>query len=332
MKFIDEAKIHVVAGDGGDGCVSFRREKYVPRGGPNGGDGGDGGSVLIVGDENKNTLMDFHYTAIFKAGRGEHGKGSDMHGKSGRDLEIKVPVGTLVYDTDTELLLADIHQHQLKITAAVGGRGGRGNTRFATSTNRAPRRCEEGGKGEERHLKLELKLLADVGLVGRPNAGKSTFLAAVTAARPKIADYPFTTLVPQLGVARVGRKHSFTIADIPGLLEGASHGVGMGIQFLKHIERTKVFLHLIDINDPENPDPLESFQKIQYELYEFSEKFKERTCWVVLTKIDAVQDAKKLKKTYSLFEKKGFKVFKISAVTGEGCKELLKKLGLQLSS
>ena len=244
--FIDSAKIFVKAGDGGDGCIAFRREKYVPKGGPSGGDGGNGGNIVVEADEHFHTLLDFRYNREYKAERGQHGQGSNMTGKSGKECVIKLPVGTVVTDIEANEILADLIHHQQKVIIANGGKGGRGNARFKTSTNQAPRICEEGEKGEEKKLNLELKLLADVGLVGLPNAGKSTLLSRISAARPKIADYPFTTLIPNLGIVKVREAQSFVAADIPGLIDGAHLGKGLGIQFLKHIERTKVLLILLD--------------------------------------------------------------------------------------
>ncbi len=326
MKFIDEVKIHVKAGDGGNGCIAFRREKYVPRGGPDGGDGGHGGSIYLLVDEGKNTLLDFRYQAIFKAKNGAKGMGKGMTGKTGADLVLPIPPGTMVYDAESGELLADLAVAGEKFLLAKGGNGGWGNTRFATSVNRAPRKANPGEEGEEKHIRLELKLLADVGLVGRPNAGKSTLLAAVSAAKPKIADYPFTTLVPQLGVVKLGEGNSFVMADIPGLIEGASNGAGMGIQFLKHIERTKVFLHLIDVQDPEFSDPWKSFLQIEKELLAYNPNFKDRPRIIVLSKIDAISDPKLLKDTEKLFKKKKYPVCAISSVTHEGIEELLQKI------
>ncbi len=331
MKFIDEAKIFVRGGDGGDGCVSFRREKYVPRGGPNGGHGGAGGDVTLVTDPGLSTLLDFQYKKHFTAGRGVHGKGSEMDGRRGVEEVIRVPCGTVVRDVETGEILADLVSSGESFLAAKGGRGGRGNRAFASSRNRAPRRAEPGGPGEERHLLLELKLLADVGLIGRPNAGKSTLISRISAARPKIADYPFTTTSPVLGVVRAGPYRSFTVADIPGLIEGAHLGVGMGIRFLKHIERTKLFLHLLDLSDPQQASPFESYQGIEAELHAYSEKFKKRKRWVVFTKIDLLKGTDKLKKAKTLFAKKKIKTFAISAVTGEGIQELVRALGREMA-
>ena len=254
--FIDEAKIYVKGGDGGKGCVSFRREKYIPRGGPDGGDGGEGGDVIITADRNLHTLIDLRYQQHYRADRGGHGEGSNKHGKDGGDCRIRVPVGTIIKDTDTELILEDLNEDGKSLIAAKGGRGGKGNTRFKSSTNRAPRRAQKGLPGEEKWLYLELKLLADISIIGFPNAGKSTLISKISAAKPKISDYPFTTLTPNLGVVRVGDYKSFVVADIPGLIEGAYKGKGLGIRFLKHIERTKILLHLIDMSAGEGRDPI----------------------------------------------------------------------------
>jgi GTP-binding protein len=327
MKFIDEAKIYVSGGHGGNGCVSFRREKFVPRGGPDGGDGGDGGDVILEVDAGRNTLLDLKGKRHFYGGAGVGGKGSGMTGRRGHTEILRVPIGTLVKDADTGEILADLVIAGETFIAAKGGRGGKGNMHFATSTNRAPRKAQPGEAGEERTIRLELKLLADVGLVGRPNAGKSTLIARISAARPKIADYPFTTLVPQLGVVDAGNYKSFTVADIPGLIEGAHEGAGMGIRFLKHIERTRLFLHLLDVSDPTQSDPWESFQEIQKELEAFSPEFADRTQWVVLTKADLHPGSKDLAKVQRMFRKKGYKTFVISAVTGAGIPELIHAAG-----
>jgi GTP-binding protein len=336
MRFIDEAKIFVKGGDGGNGCASFRREAHEPRGGPDGGDGGHGGSIIFVVDPQLSTLSDFRYRREFKAPRGEHGRGKDQYGRSGEDFIVRVPVGTLVKDEEGELL-ADLSIADEKFVVAKGGRGGRGNIRFKSSTNRAPRRADPGEAGEERWIQLELKLLADVGLIGKPNAGKSTLLSKISNARPKIADYPFTTLHPILGVVepfhgRKGVRHesladtpTFTVADIPGLIEGAHKGAGLGDQFLRHIERTKIFLHLIDVSDLVE-DPLHSYEEIRKELKAYNLEFLERPEWIVLNKIDLIKDASLLADYRKRFEKKKKKVFPISAVTGEGIRELITKL------
>jgi len=320
--FIDRAKIYVKGGDGGNGCVAFRREKFVPRGGPSGGDGGKGGDVILVADRNVHTLLDFKYRRHYTAERGRHGEGSRKTGRSGKDLIIKVPVGTVVRDAETGEVIGELIEDGQKLTVARGGKGGRGNAAFATPTRQAPDFAEPGEPGEERWIELELKLLADVGLIGLPNAGKSTFLSRVTAARPEIADYPFTTLRPILGVARVG-DFSFVIADIPGLIEGAHRGKGLGHEFLRHVERTKVLLHLIDLSD-ESKDPKEAFEIINRELKLYSPELLKKPQIVVGTKIDALRDRKVLNELKSYFERRGYPFFAISSATGEGIDELLK--------
>ena len=318
MHFVDEAVIHVKAGDGGNGCVSFRREKFVPRGGPDGGNGGRGGSIILVADKSLTTLLDFHYRASFKAGRGQHGRGSNKFGRSAEDMVIKLPAGTLVKDTENNETIVDMIEDGQEFIIARGGRGGRGNAEFATPTDRAPRRADPGESGEERTLKLELKLLADIGLVGFPNAGKSTLLSVISAAKPKIADYPFTTLNPVLGIAKF-KEHSFVVADMPGLIEGASQGKGLGISFLKHIERTKAIAVLIEST---SPDPKEDFEKLLEEMRLHSEKLPKKVKMVVFTKIDLVGSlrSKELRKVE--FSRKLKKHF-ISAVAGDGIEELL---------
>lgn len=333
MKFVDEAHIKVEAGKGGNGCVSFRREKFIPFGGPNGGDGGDGGSVIVRADENLNTLIDFRYTRIFKAKNGEKGMGAECTGKSADDLVIRVPVGTLIIDEDTDEVLGDLtHNHQ-ELKVAQGGFHGIGNTRFKSSTNRAPRQFTPGSEGEKRNLRLELKVLADVGLLGLPNAGKSTFITAVSAARPKIADYPFTTLYPNLGVVRVGSEQSFVIADIPGLIEGAAEGAGLGIRFLKHLVRTKLLLHIIDMNPDLGADPVHDAKTIVAELEKFSPELAEKERWLVLNKMDLILEEER--EDYAKKIIKGLKwkgpVFMISAATGEGTQELCQKIMYRLN-
>lgn len=286
MKFIDEAVIRVEAGDGGNGIVSFRREKYIPKGGPNGGDGGDGGDVYLLADENRNTLIDFRFERYHAAERGENGRAADCTGKSGDDLLLHVPVGTRALDEDTGEIIADLTQHGMKIMVAKGGWHGLGNTRFKSSVNRAPRQKSMGTKGELRHLRLELLLLADVGMLGLPNAGKSTFIRAVSAARPKVADYPFTTLIPSLGVVRVAQDKSFVIADIPGLIEGAAEGAGLGIRFLKHLERCRVLLHMIDLMPVDGSDPIDNAFVIIQELSRYNEKLADKPRWIVFNKMD----------------------------------------------
>ena len=285
MKFVDEATVRVIAGNGGHGCLSFRREKYVAKGGPDGGDGGDGGSVFLVADASLNTLADFRVARKFKAESGQGGAGRNMTGKSGADLEVKVPQGTVVHDVDTGELICDLTDDGQRQMVAAGGKGGLGNTRFKSSTNRAPRKTTNGTPGESRHLGLELKVLADVGLLGMPNAGKSTLIAAMSQAKPRIADYPFTTLHPNLGVVRVGRLQSFVMADIPGLIEGASEGAGLGIRFLKHLQRTRLLLHLVDIAplDP-SVNPADEVQAIAAELAKFSPELAEKPRWLVINK------------------------------------------------
>jgi len=288
--FVDEAIIHVKAGDGGAGCVSFRREKYVPKGGPDGGDGGNGGSIIFIADPNKNTLLDFAGKHHWKAKSGQAGMGKKMYGESGEDLLIRVPPGTLVYDTDKQLLLTDLDQPHKEVVIARGGKGGKGNWHFKSSTNQAPRYAEPGTEGEERNLKLELKLIADVGLVGMPNAGKSTLLRAISAARPKVADYPFTTLEPQLGIVELSGDRRIVVADIPGLIEGAQHGAGLGHAFLRHIERTRIIVHLLDLAPMDGSDPAENYRKIRAELEAFSPQLAEKTEIIVANKIDLLTD------------------------------------------
>ncbi len=320
MKFIDEVKIRVKAGDGGDGCIAFRREKFQPRGGPSGGDGGDGGSVILVADRNKHTLLDLRYNPLQRARRGEHGRGKDQYGAAGDDLRVAVPVGTSVYEHELGTLLADLVKPEQEVVVARGGSGGRGNIHFATSTRQAPRYAEPGRPGEERELRLELKLLADVGLVGLPNAGKSTFISRVSRARPKIADYPFTTLVPQLGLVD-HREKTFVIADLPGLVEGAAEGRGLGHRFLRHVERCKVLLHLVD-GAPldERRDPVGDYRKIRGELERYDPAFADKPEIVAVTKLDlpdAVAAAELLE------EHLGRSVLRVSAVSGHGMDEAL---------
>ncbi|MBT8128300.1 MAG: Obg family GTPase CgtA [Gammaproteobacteria bacterium] len=286
MRFVDEVTIKTIAGDGGNGVVHFRREKYIPRGGPDGGDGGNGGSVYLLGDNNLNTLADFRHVRTYQAESGHKGQGRQMTGKSGEDLMIPVPVGTLIYDDDTRELIGDLTEAGQKILVAKGGFHGLGNTRFKSSTNRAPRKCTPGTPGERRMLRLELKVLADVGLLGMPNAGKSTFIRAVSAARPKVADYPFTTLYPNLGVVRVDQNQSFVVADIPGLIEGASTGAGLGIQFLKHLSRTRLLLHVVDIAPFDGSSPVDDAKKILNELANYSTQLADKQRWLVLNKAD----------------------------------------------
>lgn len=322
--FVDEAKIHVKAGDGGNGAVAFRREKYVPKGGPEGGDGGDGGSIIFVADPNKNTLLDFAGKHHWKAKRGQDGMGKRMAGADGDDLYIHVPPGTLIHDQDKGVLLVDLDAPGKQVTIAKGGRGGRGNWHFKSSTNQAPRYAEPGGKGQERNLRLELKLIADVGLIGMPNAGKSTLLRAISAARPKVADYPFTTLEPQLGIVELDGERRMVVADIPGLIEGAHTGAGLGIDFLKHVERTKVLVHLLDACPTDKSDPLKNYRKIRKELESFSTALAGKTEVVVLNKMDLLPDRKlvaRLKRAAG-----GRLFFTISGATHEGVDKLLGEL------
>jgi GTP-binding protein len=323
--FVDEVDIHVTAGAGGNGCLSFRREKYVPRGGPDGGDGGGGGSVYVTAIATKNTLVDFRYHPDFKARRGQHGQGSNRTGQTGDDLEITVPVGTLVYakDADQNHLLADLAEEGQRVLVARGGRGGRGNARFVSSTNRAPRRTEPGQEGETKQLHLELKLLADVGLVGFPNAGKSTLISRISAARPKIANYPFTTLTPNLGVVSLSGDRSFVVADVPGLIKGAHEGHGLGHQFLRHIERTKILLHLVDVSSASGRDPVEDFETIRDELRRFNPDVAAKPQIVAATKIDALDDPSRLEELRRHVRKKRLPFVKVSAVSGDGLNELL---------
>ena len=325
--FVDEVDIHVAAGDGGRGCLSFRREKFVPRGGPDGGDGGAGGSVYIVATPRKNTLVDFRFHPEFEARRGQHGQGSNRTGHTADDLEIEVPIGTLVFernaDGGTLTQLADLAEEGQRVLVAKGGRGGRGNAQFATSTNRAPRRTEPGEPGDERFLRLQLRLLADVGLVGFPNAGKSTFIARVSAARPKIADYPFTTLTPNLGVVTLSDDRGFVIADVPGLIEGAHEGHGLGHQFLRHLERTKVLIHLVDVSSASGREPVEDFEIVQDELRLFDAKLAAKPQLVAANKIDALDDASRMARLEAHVQSRDLPFFRISGVTGEGIDRLL---------
>jgi GTP-binding protein len=321
VKFFDEARIEVIAGDGGNGIASFRREKFIPFGGPDGGDGGRGGSIWAVADRNLNTLIDYRYTRVFRAQRGENGRGSDCYGKGGDDMELRMPVGTVITDMDNGQVLADLDHDGCRALVAQGGRGGLGNIHFKSSTNRAPRQCTPGTAGEQRMLRLELKVLADVGLLGLPNAGKSTFIRAVSAAKPKVADYPFTTLHPNLGVVRVGHDRSFVIADIPGLIEGAAEGAGLGHQFLRHLQRTRLLLHLVDISpfDPD-ADPLRDARAIIAELRKYDEGLYLKPRWLVINKIDLLPDEVRKKKVAALAEAYGAeRFFAISALAGEGC-------------
>jgi GTP-binding protein len=335
LVFVDEAKILVKAGNGGNGCVAFRREKYVPRGGPSGGDGGHGGSIYLEANPNDNTLLRYRYNREFKADRGRHGEGSNCTGHSGEDMVLQVPVGTLAYDEQTGETIADLAGPGQRVLIAQGGRGGRGNQNFAKPWHQAPREHEDGFPGEERHLRLELKLLADVGLVGFPNAGKSTLISVISAARPKIANYPFTTLEPNLGVVNadggtgghgteLGR--TFVVADLPGLIEGAHLGAGLGIRFLRHVERTRLIVHLIDTSDSNVDDPVHSFQVINGELEAFSPSLVEKPMIVVATKLDATTDHTRLEALHDFCKERNLEFHSISAVAGDGVKELVRSI------
>ena len=332
--FVDEAKIAVKAGDGGNGCVAFRREKYVPRGGPSGGDGGHGGAIYLEANPNDNTLLRYRYNREFRAERGRHGEGSDCHGRSGEDTILKVPVGTVVFDADSGEQLFDLATPGQRVLAARGGRGGRGNGHpsFVRPWHQAPREHDDGQPGQERHLRLELKLLADVGLVGFPNAGKSTFISRVSAARPKIAAYPFTTLEPHLGVvnadpdAAPGQGRTFVVADLPGLIEGAHEGVGLGIRFLKHVERTRLIAHLVDTSDANDRDPVNDFEIIERELAAFSPALAKEPMIVVATKLDATTDRTRLEKLRAFSAKRGLEFHAISSASGEGVLGLVRAI------
>ena len=333
MKFVDEASITVQAGAGGNGCLSFRREKYIPRGGPDGGDGGDGGDVVLYADPNLNTLVDFRFRRRFQAERGRHGQGKDRTGRSGADLRIQVPVGTVVIAADSGETIGELIAVGDEMVVARGGRHGLGNARFKTSTNRAPRRTTDGSPGESLELHLELKLLADVGLVGMPNAGKSTLIRAVSAARPRVADYPFTTLIPNLGVVRLGPDRSFVMADIPGLIEGASGGAGLGIRFLRHLSRTRVLLHLVDVAAAfEGTDPIEHVGIIERELIAFDPDLAARERWLVPAKLDLVPPHERADLIARLVEGTGWNdpVYPVSALAHEGtdvlCEALMRHL------
>lgn len=323
MKFVDEVRIVVKAGDGGNGCVSFRREKFIPRGGPDGGDGGKGGDVILQADAQLSTLLDLTYPQTFRAQKGSHGKGKDQTGKNGRDLIIRVPVGTLVRDGETGEILQDLLFNGQRFVAAQGGRGGRGNARFATPTHRTPRHAEKGEKGQQRLLRLELKLLADVGLIGYPNVGKSTLLAQISSARPKIADYPFTTLVPNLGVVMREEGRTFVVADIPGLIEGASKGAGLGLNFLRHIERTRLLIHLLDISEGPSKDPIKDFYALNHELVSYHPSLQKKRQIIALNKIDLPWVRARKEEVESRFKAIGYKLYAISGKTGEGVKDLI---------
>jgi GTP-binding protein len=324
--FIDQVRIYVKAGDGGSGCVSFRREKYVPRGGPDGGNGGRGGDVVLVASRDLNTLLDLRYQQHYLVPRGEHGKGQNKQGRSSPDWIIPVPVGTLVYEDESGALLADLTEPEQRVVVAHGGKGGRGNAAFKTPIRQAPRTAEPGASGEARWLRLDLKLLADVGLVGFPNAGKSTLISRISSARPKIADYPFTTLAPHLGVVRYGREGSFTVADIPGLIEGAHQGKGLGMQFLRHVERTALLLFVIDISEGA-PDPVESIKTLRDELVHYSPELAGKPFLVAGSKLDAQGGGKNRRALLNYCRKNGYDGYSLSAVTGEGVERLVNALG-----
>ncbi len=323
MRFVDEAEIYVKAGDGGNGCVSFRREKFIPKGGPDGGDGGDGGNIIFKASKNLNTLLDFRYKKKYFASNGKPGQSNNKHGRSGDDLLLPVPLGTIIKDEVSGEIIADLTEDNQEVVVAKGGKGGRGNSHFATPVRQTPRFAEKGKIGEERVIKLELKLLADVGLIGLPNAGKSTLLSVISSAKPKIADYPFTTLVPNLGVVKFGDFKSFVVADIPGLIEGAHRGEGLGHSFLKHIERTRLLIHLVDLSYLGHKRPLKAFEIINKELKLFNEELSQKPQIVVIGKIDLTDVRKKASRYERLFMKKGFQVFKISSATREGIEDLL---------
>ena len=329
MKFVDEAVIHVIAGKGGNGCCSFRREKFVPRGGPDGGDGGVGGSIFLKVDEGLNTLADFRHTRRFAAKNGQPGMGKDRSGRKGEDLYVRVPLGTLVYDDDTGELIGDLKRAGQPLLVAHGGRHGLGNAHFKSSTNRAPRRTTKGEPGEDRQLRLEMQVLADVGLLGMPNAGKSTLIRQVSAARPRVADYPFTTLYPHLGVVRVGTEQSFVVADIPGLIEGASSGAGLGIRFLKHLSRTRLLLHLVDAGScAEARQAVTEVRAVARELRAFDRRLGRRERWLVLNKADLLSPAEALARRESIVRALKWKapVFTVSGATGQGCDELMQAI------
>ena len=324
--FTDYAKITIKSGNGGDGAITFRREKYVAAGGPDGGDGGRGGSIYFKVDPNANTLIDFRYTKKFKAQNGENGSGGNKYGKSGEDLYINVPIGTIIKDAETGKVVADLSKEGQEELVLKGGRGGKGNSHFATATRQVPRFAQAGEDGEEKEVILELKLLADVGLLGFPNVGKSTFLSIVTEAKPKIANYHFTTIEPNLGVVKTKNGDSFVIADIPGIIEGASEGIGLGIQFLRHVERTRLLLHVIDVSGTEGRNPVQDYYTINNELKKYSEKLSTRKQIIVANKIDIMQDETKYKELEELAKKEGLEIYKISGATGEGIEQLLNRV------
>jgi GTP-binding protein len=331
MKFIDEVKIRVIAGDGGRGCISFRREKFVPRGGPNGGDGGAGGDVIAVADPQLTTLLDLRYQKQYKAGRGEHGMGKDCHGRRGEDRTIKVPVGTIIRDAATGELIGDLRTAGQSVVMAHGGRGGKGNAHFVSSTHRSPRFAQPGEAGQERELDIELRLLADVGIIGLPNAGKSTLIAAISAVRPKIADYPFTTLVPNLGVVGYDEGKSFVVADIPGLIEGAHSGQGLGDKFLRHVTRTALLIHLVDASQLDETDPLAQWNVVNRELELFDPELAKKPQIVVANKIDLPEARAKAKSIAKKLPKKYQPLHAISAATTEGVRQLVQRVGAKLA-
>jgi GTPase len=338
--FVDEVDIHVAAGHGGRGAMSFRREKFVPRGGPNGGDGGPGGSVYLVANANLNTLLNFRFQRLFEAGRGAHGEGSNRTGRSGHDITLEVPIGTVVFEKQAEGFrqIADLTKSEDPVLIAKGGLGGRGNAQFATSTNRAPRRAEPGLPGEEKDLRLQLKLLADVGLVGFPNAGKSTLISRISAAKPKVADYPFTTLVPNLGVVSLSNDRSFVVADVPGLIEGAHEGHGLGHRFLSHLERTKVLVHLVDVSSASGRDPVQDFDVITRELALFpgrdasGERLQDKPVIVAANKIDALDHPDRLERLRAHLQRAGLPLYPVSAATGDGLGALLEAMWQQVAA
>lgn len=330
MKFVDYTKVHVAAGHGGRGCVSFRREKYVPRGGPDGGDGGRGGHVIIKATRELNTLLDLRYKQEYNAEKGQNGMKKKMHGRDGKDLLIKVPVGTEIRDEATGELIADLSEDGREEVVARGGRGGLGNSHFATATHQVPRYAQPGEEGTERSLTLELKLLADVGLIGLPNAGKSTFISVISSARPKIADYPFTTLVPNLGVVKLREYRSFVVADIPGIIEGAHSGTGLGLQFLRHVERTSILLHMVDISDILESDPVEDLKTINHELELYSRELLAKPQAVVGTKLDIAVDGERLNALREYCKDSGIDFFAISAATGKGVRKLMSYVALKV--
>ena len=333
MKFVDEAYIDIAAGNGGNGCMSFRREKFIPFGGPNGGDGGRGGHVYAVADRNLNTLIDFRFSRRHEAKGGEHGRGSDQYGAAGDDIVLRMPVGTIITDQDSGEIIAELLTAGEKVRLAKGGDGGFGNLHFKSSTNRAPRQKTPGWPGEARNLKLELRVLADVGLLGMPNAGKSTLIAAISNARPKIADYPFTTLHPNLGVVRVSAGQSFVVADIPGLIEGAAEGAGLGHQFLRHLQRTHLLLHLVDVAPFDGSDPAEHVKAIVKELKKYDQTLFEKPRWLVLNKLDMVPEEERAEVVKKLVKKLRWKgpVFEVSALTREGCEHLVQEVYIHVA-